>query len=108
MMAASLLFRTSQVNGSSCMSDKAPTQPALGGCVVRVTWTADEGAPHRTQLYDVAISNEDAARRLLREQPIGRLLQPDEVAGMVAFLCTDAAGAVTGQAIHIDGGSFQA
>jgi NAD(P)-dependent dehydrogenase (short-subunit alcohol dehydrogenase family) len=55
-----------------------------------------------------AISHADAARRLLREQPIGRLLQPDEVAGMVAFLCTDAAGAVTGQAIHIDGGSFQA
>jgi len=38
-----------------------PTQPALGGCVVRVTSTADDGAPHRTQLYDVAISNEDAA-----------------------------------------------
>jgi hypothetical protein len=49
------------------MSDKAPpTQPALGGCVVRVTWPANDGDPRRSQLYDVAISNEDAAVAAIR------------------------------------------
>ena len=50
----------------------------------------------------------EAQRRLLREQPIGRLLEPPEVASLVAYLCGEDAGGVTGQAIHIDGGSFQA
>jgi NAD(P)-dependent dehydrogenase (short-subunit alcohol dehydrogenase family) len=36
--------------------------------------------------------------------PLGRLGLPDDVAAMVAFLASDAAGYVTGQAIHVDGG----
>ncbi len=51
---------------------------------------------------------EEAARRLLREQKIGRFLQPDEVAGLVGYLCGEQAAGVTGQALHIDGGSYQA
>lgn len=53
-------------------------------------------------------SLEDAQRRLLREQRIGRFLAPDEVAELVGYLCSDAAGGVTAQALHIDGGSYQA
>ena len=51
---------------------------------------------------------EEAQRRLLREQKIGRFLAPEEVAGMVGYLCGEEAGGVTGQALHIDGGSYQA
>ena len=54
------------------------------------------------------VPREEAARRLLREQKIGRFLQPDEVAGLVAYVCSEQASGVTGQALHIDGGSFQA
>lgn len=50
----------------------------------------------------------DARRRLLRDQLIGRLLEPHEVAALVAYLCGEDAAGVTGQAIHIDGGSYQA
>jgi NAD(P)-dependent dehydrogenase (short-subunit alcohol dehydrogenase family) len=65
----------------------------------------DEIAAFAEQL---GVSLEDAQRRLLREQPIRRLLEPDEVAGLVGYLCSEAAGGVTGQAMHIDGGSYQA
>jgi NAD(P)-dependent dehydrogenase (short-subunit alcohol dehydrogenase family) len=50
----------------------------------------------------------DVLERFLRIQPIARLITTDEVGALVSFLCTDAAGPITGQAINIDGGAFQA
>lgn len=37
-------------------------------------------------------------------QEMGRLLEPDEVAAAVCWLCAEEAGAVTGTAVHADGG----
>jgi NAD(P)-dependent dehydrogenase (short-subunit alcohol dehydrogenase family) len=39
-----------------------------------------------------------------RRQAVRRPLVPDDVAGTVAFLCTDAASAITGQTLNVDGG----
>ena len=36
--------------------------------------------------------------------PLGRIAEPEEIAAMVAFLCSDDAAYVTGQAIAVDGG----
>jgi NAD(P)-dependent dehydrogenase (short-subunit alcohol dehydrogenase family) len=48
----------------------------------------------------------DQARDALeRKQPIGRLITPDEVAAAVWFCIEN--GAVTGQAINVDGGAVQ-
>ncbi len=41
---------------------------------------------------------------ILPQIPVGRLGQPDEVAGMVAWLASDAAGFVTGANLAINGG----
>ncbi len=47
----------------------------------------------------------DASRNALLERiPLGRLGTVDDVAGLVGFLCSPAAGYITGQVIAIDGG----
>ncbi|HZU40775.1 MAG TPA: SDR family NAD(P)-dependent oxidoreductase [Solirubrobacteraceae bacterium] len=51
---------------------------------------------------------EEARRALERATPLGRLLEPGEVADAVVYLASDAARAVSGQAIVIDGGGVQA
>jgi len=42
--------------------------------------------------------------QLSRTQPIGRMGQPDEVAELALFLCSDAAAFITGSNVPIDGG----
>ncbi len=41
-----------------------------------------------------------------RERPLGRGVRPDEVAGVVAWLASEAAASVTGEAVTIAGGGF--
>ena len=42
--------------------------------------------------------------RLLQRIPLGRVAEPEDVAGPVQFLCSDAASFVTGQILYLDGG----
>jgi NAD(P)-dependent dehydrogenase (short-subunit alcohol dehydrogenase family) len=42
--------------------------------------------------------------KLSAAQPIGRMGQPHEVAGLIAYLCSDEAAFITGSAYDIDGG----
>jgi 3-oxoacyl-[acyl-carrier protein] reductase len=39
------------------------------------------------------------------EIPIGRMIEPDDIANLAAFLCSDLASAITGQTIAVDGGA---
>jgi NAD(P)-dependent dehydrogenase (short-subunit alcohol dehydrogenase family) len=53
-------------------------------------------------------SEEEAEAALLASSPLGRLLEPDEVAFAVAFLAAPEAGAINGQTLVLDGGGIQA
>jgi len=48
-----------------------------------------------------------AQAALVASSPLGRLLEPEEVADAVVYLASPAAAAITGQALVIDGGGLQ-
>lgn len=66
-----------------------------------------------TELLDRAVANivgktgrsrEQAKASLAQHNPMGKLVLPQQVAGVARWLCQEDAGAVTGQAIAVDGG----
>jgi 3-oxoacyl-[acyl-carrier protein] reductase len=56
----------------------------------------------KTQLTDVL--PEEATGAMLENTPLGRLGDPEDVAGAVRFLCSDAASFITGEVLLVDGG----
>ncbi|HEX3051752.1 MAG TPA: SDR family oxidoreductase [Aggregatilineaceae bacterium] len=56
-----------------------------------------------TPMIDTALTPE-AQAQLIAAHPIGRLGQPEEVAELVVWLCSDGASFMTGNSILVDGG----
>jgi len=50
--------------------------------------------------------DEQQRERLADAIPLGRLGQPDDIAASVAWLASPAAGYITGQTIHVNGGMY--
>jgi SDR family mycofactocin-dependent oxidoreductase len=71
-----------------------------------VTANAVSPGSTRTAMLDESarLYRLDSAEAFAAQQPIERLLEPSEVAAMIAWLAGPAAGAVTGGALAVDGG----
>ncbi|TXS89060.1 3-oxoacyl-ACP reductase FabG [Parahaliea maris] len=52
--------------------------------------------------------SDDQRDLMLGQIPLGRLGQPEEIAALVSFLCSDVAGYITGETLHINGGMYMA
>ena len=57
-----------------------------------------------TNLTEGARANPELNEAIVKRTPMGRWAQPDEMAGAVLFLCSSAAGFVTGVTLPVDGG----
>ncbi len=77
--------------------------------------TVNNVAPGYTltnRLYDLAvsrakssdISHEEVLAEMARQVPMNRLARPEEIGAIVTFLCSNQAGYITGNTIHVDGG----
>jgi 3-oxoacyl-[acyl-carrier protein] reductase len=52
--------------------------------------------------------SEEQRALMLGQIPLGRLGAADEIAALVAFICSDAAAYITGETVHINGGMYMA
>jgi 3-oxoacyl-[acyl-carrier protein] reductase len=50
------------------------------------------------------LSLEDATRHLVADVPMGRVVVPEDIAGLAVYLASQQAGMITGTAINVDGG----
>jgi NAD(P)-dependent dehydrogenase (short-subunit alcohol dehydrogenase family) len=58
----------------------------------------------RTRLTEALLGDQEMAQRLMRETPLGRFVEPEEVAAAILFLASDAARMITGVTLPVDGG----
>lgn len=105
-----ILIGSRVANGKAGRSQYAATKSALRGMVR--SWAA-ELAPRQITANIVAPAATETAMlhdpnrksSLPQCPPMGRFIQPDEIAGMVQYLLSEKAGAITGQEMLICGGS---
>jgi 3-oxoacyl-[acyl-carrier protein] reductase len=66
-------------------------------------WLAPGGMADQTAA-EQGITREQALRGVAEGVPVGRLATAEEIAGVIVFLCSEAASYVTGAAWSVDGG----
>jgi len=84
------------------------------GLIGMVRALAREAAPYGVRVNAVApgyvktrlteVLDDTLTDRLLEATPLGRLGTPDDIAGPVAFLCSDRSSFMTGTVVNVDGG----
>jgi NAD(P)-dependent dehydrogenase (short-subunit alcohol dehydrogenase family) len=88
-----------------------------GGVLSMTRAMALELAPHRIRVNAIAPGLTDTAQprygsseaelaEAARTIPLGRMARPDEIARAAVFLASDDAAFVTGQTLHVNGGSY--
>ncbi|MBU1643095.1 enoyl-ACP reductase [bacterium] len=75
----------------------------LGDIGIRVN--AVSGGPIDTDALKAFPNYEEVKAEVVRRSPLSRMGEPEDLTGACLFLCSDAAGWLTGQTIVIDGGT---
>jgi 3-oxoacyl-[acyl-carrier protein] reductase len=105
LVTRGLPFRTSYAASKAALESMTRTI-AIEHAAHAITANAVAPGPTETELFR---SNNPAGgegeARYLAQVPMKRLGQPQEIAALIAFLCSAHAGFITGQTIYADGGA---
>ncbi len=119
------IVNIASISGRSGRPDQTPYAAAKAGVISLTQSAALALAPHGITVNAVCpgvvdtpltrqlhierarvagITPEESLRRMLARVPLGRIETPDDVAGVVAFLCSPDSAYITGQTLNVCGG----
>ncbi|GLP96494.1 3-oxoacyl-ACP reductase FabG [Paraferrimonas sedimenticola] len=95
-----------QVNYSAAKAGLIGFTKSLAREVASRNITVNAIAPGFIQTDMTDELTEDQQAGIMSQVPMARLGQPQEIANTVAFLASDAAGYITGETLHVNGGMY--
>ena len=95
-----------QVNYSAAKAGLIGATKALSQELAKrnITVNAVAPGPVETDMFQGALAQGTPLDEVIKHIPMRRIATVDDVAGIVGFLCSDAAGYITGQVIGVNGG----
>ncbi|MCC6609107.1 MAG: beta-ketoacyl-ACP reductase [Burkholderiales bacterium] len=93
-----------QTNYSAAKAGMHGFSKALAQEVVKKGVTVNTLSPGYVNTDMVRAIKPEILQNIVGSIPMGRLAEPDEIAGLIAYLCSDEAGYITGANISINGG----
>ena len=99
-----LLGSAGQANYASSKAGLVGLARSLARELASRNITSNVVAPGFVDTDMTAALSEEQRAGILKQVPLGRIASVDEVAGVVSFLASDAAGYITGAVIPVDGG----
>jgi 3-oxoacyl-[acyl-carrier protein] reductase len=94
----------SRVFADSYAADNVLVNAVAPGPVASPLWTADGGLADQNAEAK-GISRQEALEAQVARVPLGRFAEPEEIADVIVFLCSERASTVTGAAWSADGGA---
>ena len=113
---AGTIINMSSINAKLALPEQIPYTISKGGVRQLTNVLAQALAPHgirvnaigpgsiATEMLAAVNDNPEAKHRMLSRTPMGRVGEPEEIAGVAAFLASDDSSYITGQTIYADGG----
>ena len=102
--AAGLLGSAGQANYAAAKAGLVGLTRSLARELASRRITCNVVAPGPIETDMTAALSDERRAQLVQQVPLGRMGTPEEVAAVVAFLCSDAAAYITGAVVPVDGG----